>query len=51
MMLLNLFDDLKKISDDFRNWLVNSDQWVMLGMFFGLFIVFVIAWNAIHKHD
>lgn len=50
-MILNLFDDLKKISDNFRDWLANSDSWVILGLFFGLFFIFVIAWNAIHKHD
>ena len=51
MMILDLFDSITKIYEDFKNWLINSDQWVILGLFFGLFFMFVIGWNAIHKHD
>lgn len=51
MMLLNLFDELEKLSDKFKDWLMNSNQWVILGLFFGFFLIFVIAWNALHKND
>ena len=51
MMILNIIDEIQKIADKFRDWLVNSNSWVMLGFFFGFFFIFVIGWNIIHKHD
>ena len=51
-MMLNLFENLEKISDRFRNWIINnSSPSLMIGLFLGGLLIFSIAWRALHKHD
>lgn len=50
-MILNLWESLEKISDNFRDWIVSSDTVVILMFFFGGILVFSLAWKALHKHD
>ena len=51
-MMLNLFESLEKISDRFRDWIINnSSPLLMMGLFLGGLLIFSIAWRALHKHD
>lgn len=51
-MMLNLFENLEKISDRFRDWIINnSSPLLMIGLFLGGLLIFSIAWRALHKHD
>ena len=50
-MVLNLWESLEKLSDNFRDWIVGSDQFVILGFFLGGLLIFALAWKALHKHD
>lgn len=51
-MILNLWENLQKISDRFRDWIVsNSSPLLMIGLFLGGLLIFSIAWRALHKHD
>ena len=51
-MILNLFENLEKISDRFRDWIINnSSPLLMIGLFLGGLLIFSIAWRALHKHD
>lgn len=51
-MILNLFENLEKISDRFRDWIINnSSPLLMMGLFLGGLLIFSIAWRALHKHD
>ncbi len=51
-MVINIFNEIEKISDKFKDFLVNNDNpFVLLGIFGGIFIVFIIGWNFLHKND
>lgn len=51
-MILSLWENLEKISDNFREWIINNSSPVlMIGLFLGGLLIFTIVWNAIHKHD
>ena len=51
-MMLNLFENLEKISDRFRDWIINnSSPLLMMGLFLGGLLIFSIAWRALHKRD
>lgn len=51
-MILNLWESLEKISDNFRDWIVNNNSpALMIGLFLGGLLIFGLAWKALHKHD
>lgn len=52
-MVLNLWEDLEKVMDQFKDWILsNADNWVFwLGAFFVGLIIFTVAFNAIHKGE
>ena len=51
-MVLDLVKDIEKLSDNFREWIINnSGPALMIFIFiFGL-IVFFVAYNALHKNN
>lgn len=51
-MILNLYDSLKKISDNFRGWIIShSSPVLMIVLFLGGLLIFTVAWRALHKND
>lgn len=51
-MVLSLWENLEKISDNFRDWIIeNSSPALMIGLFLGGLLIFSLAWKALHKHE
>ena len=51
-MILNIIDDLQKVSDNFREWVINhSGPGLMIIFFIIGLAVFFVTYNALHKHD
>jgi hypothetical protein len=51
-MILNIFEELEKLSDKFKNFIIDNDSpFLMIGLFLGLLFIFMIGWDIIHKND
>ena len=51
-MILGIFQELEKLSDKLRNYVIKNDNpLTMLGLFLGLLLVFIIGYNALHKGE
>ena len=51
-MILSFFSELEDKANDFKEWIQNNDNpMIMVILFVGLFLLFVVGFKAIHKHD
>ncbi len=51
-MTLNLWDNIVKLSDKFREFIINNNGPVlMIALFLIGLLVFTLTWNALHKND
>ena len=51
-MILGVFQELEKLSDKLREYVIKNDNPVtMLGLFLGLLFIFIIGYNSLHKGE
>jgi hypothetical protein len=51
-MILNLWDSIQKIADNFKDWIIeNSSPVLMIALFLGGLLIFSLTWTALHKND
>lgn len=51
-MILNLWEDIEKISEKFKDWIIdNSSPVLMIILFLGGLFIFSVVWKALHKND
>jgi len=51
-MILGIMEDLEKLSDKFRKFVIeNNSPVLMIGLFLGILFVFIIGWNMLHKGE
>ena len=51
-MVLGIFNELQKLSDKFKDYVTSDgNSYVILFLFIGLLLIFMLGWNSIHKND
>ena len=51
-MILNLWDNIEKVSNNFKDWVIeNNGPVLMIALFLTGLLVFGLSWNALHKNN
>jgi fumarate reductase subunit C len=51
-MILSIMSELEDKANDFKEWIEHNDNpMVMIILFVGLFLLFVLGFKSLHKHD
>ena len=51
-MTLSLWENIEKISNNFKEWIIqNNSPILMIGLFVGGLLVFSLTWKALNKND